>query len=100
WSEWPDVVSLAGSGRWPSDDRWRAQFPALRQRINGYPLAYLDTAAPAQRREAVIREMVDFYQRDNANPAPTLHSLARRAHADYEGAREAAAHFINAADPL
>ena len=100
WSEWPDVVSLAGSGRRPSDDRWRAQFPALRQRINGYPLAYLDTAATAQRPEAVMREMVDFYQRDNANPAPALHSLARRSHADYEGAREAAAHFINAADPL
>ena len=101
WSEWPDVVSLVGSG-WtsPAAGRWRSQFPVLRQRVNGYPLAYLDTAATAQRPEAVTRAVVDFYQRDNANPGRTLHSLARRADMDYEGAGETAARFINAADPL
>lgn len=100
WSEWPDVVSLAGSGWRSPDGPWRSQFPVLRQRVNGYPLAYLDTAATAQRPEAVIRALVDFYQRDNANPGRTLHSLAHRAELDYENARETAAGFINAADPL
>ncbi len=79
---------------------WRSQFPALAQEVNGFPLAYLDTAATAQRPRAVTKAVVDFYERDNANPGRTLHTLARRADTDYENARRTAAAFINASDPL
>jgi SufS family cysteine desulfurase len=42
--------------------------------------------------------MLDFYKHDNANPGVALHTLARRAHARYEGARRTLATFINASD--
>ncbi|MDP9203969.1 MAG: aminotransferase class V-fold PLP-dependent enzyme [Gemmatimonadota bacterium] len=79
---------------------WRSHFPTLAQEVNGFPLAYLDTAATAQRPTMVTKAVVDFYDRDNANPGRTLHTLARRADDDYESSRRTAAAFINAADPL
>jgi cysteine desulfurase / selenocysteine lyase len=84
----------------PGPDEWRSQFPALAQQVNGHSLSYLDTAATAQRPTEVIDAVADFYRRDNANPGRTLHTLARRADEDYEGARRTVARFINAADPL
>ncbi|HVD60467.1 MAG TPA: SufS family cysteine desulfurase [Gemmatimonadaceae bacterium] len=83
-----------------SPAEWRSHFPVLNQSVNGVPLAYLDTAATSQRPTAVVDAIVDFYRRDNANPGRTLHSLARRADQDYEGARAIVAKFINATDPL
>ena len=79
--------------------RWRADFPALNQTVNGHPLAYLDSAATTQRPAAVLAALLDYYRHDNANPGGTLHALARRAHEQYEGARRVLAAFINAADP-
>jgi cysteine desulfurase/selenocysteine lyase len=79
--------------------RWRSDFPALDQSVNGHPLAYLDSAATTQRPAAVLTALQDFYRHDNANPGGTLHTLARRAHERYEGARRTLAAFINAADP-
>jgi cysteine desulfurase/selenocysteine lyase len=79
---------------------WRRHFPALAQTVAGYPLAYLDTAATAQRPDAVVESMTAFYRTDNANPGRTLHALARRAFDAYEGARRAVARFIGADDPL
>jgi cysteine desulfurase / selenocysteine lyase len=78
--------------------RWRADFPVLGQTVNGHPLAYLDSAATTQRPAAVLEALLNYYRRDNANPGATLHTLARRAHELYEGARGALAAFINAAD--
>jgi len=63
-------------------------------------LAYLDTAATAQRPDEVIEAVNAFYRTDNANPGRTLHALARRAWEAYEGARQTVARFIGAADPL
>ena len=58
---------------------WRAQFPALAQKINGHPLAYLDNAATTARPRAVIDALAGFHERDNANPSAAMHTLARRA---------------------
>jgi SufS family cysteine desulfurase len=74
----------------------RHQFPALRQQINGRDYVYLDSAATTQRPEVVIDAVSDFYRFSNANPAPTLHTLARRAYEMYESARNTVAGFINA----
>src|SRR6187549_3749203 len=84
----------------PDPSHWRRQFPALAQSVDGRPLAYLDSAATAQRPEPVIEAISDFYRRDNANPGRTLRTLARRADEAYEGARRTVAGFIGAADPL
>ena len=40
--------------------------------------------------------MSHFYESDNANPAPTLHTLARRAAEQYGAARATVARFLNA----
>lgn len=82
------------------EDSWRAEFPALRQRVNGHPLTYLDTAATSLRPQAVIDALGTFDATDNANPGATLHTLARRAAAAYDDARHTAAEFIGARDPL
>ena len=77
-----------------------AHFPALAQTIDGKPLIYFDTAATAQRPSEVINALSNFYSHDNANPAPNLHSLAKRCFEKYEKARATVAGFINAHDPL
>jgi cysteine desulfurase/selenocysteine lyase len=78
---------------------WRADFPALYQQIDGHPLTYLDSAATTQRPTAVLDALMNFYQRDNANPGSALHALARRACEQYEGVRRTLATFLNAAEP-
>jgi cysteine desulfurase / selenocysteine lyase len=82
-----DVTWLEGSA-----------FPALRQRANGHPLVYLDSAATTLRPQCVIDALVDFYSTDNANPSP-VHALARRAGERLGVARQTIARFINAPSP-
>ncbi len=77
----------------------REEFPVLSQKINGRPLVYLDSAATTQRPRAVIEATVDYYRNENANPSASLHTLARRSAARYEGAREMVARFVNACSP-
>jgi cysteine desulfurase / selenocysteine lyase len=77
---------------------WPSNFPALRQRINGEPLTYLDSAATTLRPQSVIDALVDYYSTDNANPAP-VHTLARRAADRLTTARQTIARFLNAPDP-
>lgn len=91
-------VSPSAPGLAPAD--WRAHFPALDQRVDGKPLVYLDTAATSQRPVQVIDAIAEFYRRDNANPSPSLHALARRANDRYERARADIARFVGATDPL
>jgi cysteine desulfurase/selenocysteine lyase len=79
--------------------RWRADFPALDQMVNGFPLTYLDSAATTQRPAAVLTALQDYYRHDNANPGRTLHALARRAYERFEGARRTVAEFIHAQAP-
>ena len=71
-------------------------FPALHQRINGFPLVYLDNAATTHRSQAVIDATSSFYAHDNANPSPSLHTLARRSAEFYDAARRTVAQFIHA----
>jgi cysteine desulfurase/selenocysteine lyase len=91
--------AFAGAPELKEVDRWRADFPVLEQTVNGYPLAYLDSAATTQRPAAVLAALMDYYRHDNANPGATLHTLARRAYEHYEGARRTLAAFVNASDP-
>ena len=74
----------------------RADFPILDQRVNDEPLVYLDNAATVQRPTPVLKQVLDFYQTDNANVHRGVHTLAERATADYEAARDRVQKFIHA----
>ena len=75
----------------------RADFPILARQINGYPLAYLDSANTAQRPRQVIDAVATFTSTHNANVARAAHTLGIEATAAYEGARAEVAGFIGAA---
>ena len=75
----------------------RADFPALRTVVHGQPLAYLDNAASAQKPEAVIEGVADFYRTSYANVHRGLHHLSTAATEAYEGARAKVARFLGAA---
>ena len=75
----------------------RRDFPILQQRVNGYPLAWLDNAATTQKPQVVIDRIAAFYLTENSNIHRAAHELAARATDAYEGARECVARFLNAA---
>jgi cysteine desulfurase / selenocysteine lyase len=75
----------------------REDFPILHQTVNGSPLCYLDNAATSQKPRQVIEAVDRYYREDNANIHRGVHTLAERATAAYEAARERMATFVNAA---
>ena len=102
------LATCAAGAAYPADtrrvgDRGSRQtagalpFPALRQRVNGHPLIYLDSAATTLRPQTVIDELASFYATDNANPSP-VHTVAARAAQRLAVARQTVARFINAPD--
>ena len=78
--------------------RVRADFPVLRQQVNGKPLVYLDNGATSQKPQAVIDELVRYYSTENANVHRGVHTLSQNATDDYEGARAKVKRLLNAAD--
>jgi len=95
------MSQLAGiARREPFDvERVRRDFPILRQKVRGKPLVYLDSAATAQKPQAVVDAVARFYLEDNANVHRGVHALSERATAAYETARARVAGLIGAADP-
>lgn len=57
----------------------RRDFPILHQQINGYPLAYLDSAASTQRPVQVLDAIQRYYTHDHANVHRGVHTLSHRA---------------------
>jgi len=80
-------------------ERIRADFPILKREVNGHPLAYLDSAASAQRPLAVINAESHFYQHGYAAVHRGIHSLSAQATTDMENVRLQAARFLNASSP-
>jgi cysteine desulfurase / selenocysteine lyase len=74
----------------------REDFPIFKQLIHDQPLAYLDTAASAQKPRAVLDAMTRFYETSYANIHRGVYDLGERATEAYEGAREKARAFVNA----
>ncbi|EOH85957.1 SufS family cysteine desulfurase [Enterococcus asini ATCC 700915] len=74
----------------------RQDFPILDQIVNDEPLVYLDNAATTQKPQAVLTALNDYYHHDNANVHRGVHTLAERATAAYEAAREKVRNFVNA----
>ena len=77
----------------------RAQFPALKQEVNGRPLVYLDSAATTQKPQAVIDSIVHYYQHDNANVHRAAHTLSGRATFAFEESRTLVAEFLGCPNP-
>src|ERR1044071_3982959 len=76
-------------------EKIREDFPVLKQRIHGKPLAYLDNAATSQKPRSVIDSMVKFYEVDCANIHRGVHELSQRSTAAYEETRAKAKRFLN-----
>lgn len=77
--------------------RVRAQFPLLTREVNGQPLAYLDSAASAQKPQVVIDAESQFYQHGYAAVHRGIHTLSAEATSAMENVRVQAAAFLNAA---
>jgi cysteine desulfurase / selenocysteine lyase len=77
--------------------RYRGDFPILDQKVNGFPLVYLDNAASTQHPACVIDEIARYYREDHANVHRGIHALSSRATKLYEDARTCAAQFLGAA---
>ncbi|MFP5447162.1 MAG: aminotransferase class V-fold PLP-dependent enzyme [Alphaproteobacteria bacterium] len=74
----------------------RAQFPILQRQVNGHPLIYLDSAASAQKPQAVISAMSRAMETSYANVHRGLHTLANETTEAFEEARASVARFIGA----
>ncbi|PVU34435.1 bifunctional cysteine desulfurase/selenocysteine lyase [Yersinia pestis] len=78
-------------------ERVRADFPLLSRQVNGQPLVYLDSAASAQKPQAVIDKELHFYRDGYAAVHRGIHSLSAEATQQMEAVRTQVADFIHAA---
>ncbi len=77
----------------------RADFPAIKRVVNGYPLAYLDNTAATLKPQSVIDAICNHYSERPANVHRGIHLLSEEATDAYEAARVNIANFINAYKP-
>lgn len=79
-----------------TDNPWRADFPALSQTMHGKPLAFLDTAASAQKPQVVLDAIQSAYEYHYANVHRGLYDFSQRKTAEFEVVRGKVAEFIGA----
>jgi cysteine desulfurase/selenocysteine lyase len=75
---------------------FKDDFPILTQKINGYPLVYLDNAATSQKPKCVIDSLNKYYSFYNSNVHRGVHELSQQATNAYEQARKDVQKFIGA----
>ena len=76
--------------------RVRADFPILSRQVRGGRLAYLDSAATAQKPRAVVEALSRFYFESNSNVHRGVHLLAEEATLAFDAARERVRQCLNA----
>jgi cysteine desulfurase / selenocysteine lyase len=76
----------------------RKDFPILGREVHGKPLAFLDSAASAQKPRAVVEAMSDLYLRHYANVHRGVYQLSLEATEMLEAVRDRVAAFLGAAD--
>jgi cysteine desulfurase/selenocysteine lyase len=92
-------VSAAPSSVTPLDVlAIRKDFPILQTLSHGKPLVYLDSAASAQKPNAVIDAISDFYRNGYANIHRGLYELSVTATRRFDEARDKVGAFLGAAD--
>lgn len=82
-----------------SVQRVREDFPVLTREVNGQTLAYLDSAASAQKPSQVIDAESEFYHHGYAAVHRGIHTLSAEATQRMEQVRLKAATFLNARSP-
>jgi cysteine desulfurase / selenocysteine lyase len=76
----------------------REDFPALKQKVRGKPLVYLDSAATSQKPRIVLETIQRYYTLENSNVHRGVHFLSELATRRYEEARSKVRRFVNASD--
>ncbi|MGI9592182.1 MAG: aminotransferase class V-fold PLP-dependent enzyme, partial [Myxococcota bacterium] len=76
--------------------RVRKDFPILSGTNRGKPLVFLDSAASAQKPQAVLDAMNELYTTSYANVHRGVYELSEKATLAFEGVREKARAFLNA----
>ena len=74
----------------------KSQFPIFRQKINGKPLVYLDSANSSQKPQSVINRLSNFYETEYSNVGRSVHSLAVKATNRFEESRDKIQKYLNA----
>lgn len=75
---------------------WRLDFPIMLKEMNGKPLAYLDSAASAQKPYAVMNAMMNVMEDGYANVHRGLYKFSSELTAAFENVRVKVAKFIHA----
>jgi cysteine desulfurase/selenocysteine lyase len=79
-------------------ERVRKDFPILQRTMRGKPLVYLDTANTAQKPQAVIDAISEFYSRHYANVHRAVYELSETATRMHDEAREKVRRLLGAAE--
>ena len=74
----------------------KSEFPIFKQKINGKPLVYLDSANSSQKPKTVIDRMSNFYETEFSNVGRSVHSLAVKATNRFEDSRDKIKNYLNA----
>jgi len=74
----------------------RADFPILKETVNGKPLVYLDNGATSQKPRQVIDAISNYYNSYNSNVHRGVHKLSQIATDAFEKSRLKLQQFINA----
>ena len=74
----------------------KSEFPIFKQKINGKPLVYLDSANSSQKPRTVIDRISSFYETEYSNVGRSVHSLAVKATNRFEDTRDKVKKYINA----
>jgi cysteine desulfurase/selenocysteine lyase len=90
-------VAVTASAAKLDTQKIRADFAYLEEEGNGgKPWAFLDSAASSQKPRQVLDAMREYYEHSYANVHRGVYTLAERATAGFEGAREKVRAFVNA----
>ncbi len=74
----------------------KSQFPIFKEKINGKPLVYLDSANSSQKPQSVIKRLSNFYATEYSNVGRSVHSLAVKATNRFEESRDKVKKYLNA----
>ena len=74
----------------------KSQFPIFKNKINGKPLIYLDSANSSQKPGRVIDRISKFYSKEFSNIGRSVHTLAVTATNRFEETRDLVKKYINA----
>ncbi|KAI9575487.1 hypothetical protein GQX74_015746 [Glossina fuscipes] len=74
----------------------REDFPILKQKVNNYPLIYLDSAASAQRPKYVFEREIQYASEQHSAVHRGIHTLSKNATKYMEDIRSKIAYFLNA----